>query len=277
MDPEGVAAQPGARRRCASRCGPDRRRAARRRPGAPAPNWPTPPRCRGWPPTPRRACASRTRRADRLRPPGARRSGRHSRRPSPGSRCSIAAATPPVQLGAIGLELRLVGHRTNQRMVEHILGLAGEPDLIDELGRHQVVNDRFDAQHGQQVQAEPRADHRRRAQRAFRLRVEADRCARRWSPATWQAHSPQQPLPSTCMRRAPRAAHHARPVRARSPRRKTDYRRPSRRSSGPARQPRGPARAAPRPVLRSPNHSAAQGLSSEHRAPASARPRYSGR
>ena len=31
-------------------------------------------------------------------------------------------------------------------MVEHILGLSGEPDLIDELGRHQVVNDRFDAQ-----------------------------------------------------------------------------------------------------------------------------------
>jgi hypothetical protein len=34
-------------------------------------------------------------------------------------------------------------------MVEHILGLPGEPDLIDELGRHQVSNDRLDAQRGQ--------------------------------------------------------------------------------------------------------------------------------
>ena len=42
---------------------------------------------------------------------------------------------PPVQLGAIGFELRFVGHRADQRMVEHILGLPGEPDLIDELGR----------------------------------------------------------------------------------------------------------------------------------------------
>ena len=94
----------------------------------------------------------------------------------------------PVQLGAIRLELSLVGDRANQRMVEHILGLSGEPDLIDELGRHQVSNDRFDPQHGQQVEVEPRPDDRRRAQRAFRFWVEADRCARRWSPAAWQAH-----------------------------------------------------------------------------------------
>ena len=31
-------------------------------------------------------------------------------------------------------------------MVEYILGLPGEPDLIDQLGRHQLVNDRFDPQ-----------------------------------------------------------------------------------------------------------------------------------
>ena len=31
---------------------------------------------------------------------------------------------PPVQLGAIGLELSFVGHRANQRMMEYILGLA---------------------------------------------------------------------------------------------------------------------------------------------------------
>ena len=53
---------------------------------------------------------------------------------------------PPVHLGAIRLELSLVGHRANQRMVKHILGLAGESDLIDELGRHQVGNSGFDAQ-----------------------------------------------------------------------------------------------------------------------------------
>ena len=50
-----------------------------------------------------------------------------------------------MHLGAIRLELSLVGNRANQRMVEHILGLAGERDLIDELGRHQVGNDGFDA------------------------------------------------------------------------------------------------------------------------------------
>ena len=59
---------------------------------------------------------------------------------------------PPVQLGAIRLELRFVGDRANQRMVEHILGLAGELHLIDELGRHQFGNHRFDAQHGEQVE-----------------------------------------------------------------------------------------------------------------------------
>jgi len=30
-------------------------------------------------------------------------------------------------------------------MVEHILGLSGKGDLIDELGRHQLIDDRFDA------------------------------------------------------------------------------------------------------------------------------------
>ena len=30
-------------------------------------------------------------------------------------------------------------------MVEHILGLPGEPDLIDELARHQILNGRIDA------------------------------------------------------------------------------------------------------------------------------------
>jgi len=40
-----------------------------------------------------------------------------------------------MQLGSIRLELSLVGHRADQRVVEHILGLSREPDLINELGR----------------------------------------------------------------------------------------------------------------------------------------------
>ena len=56
---------------------------------------------------------------------------------------------PPVHLGAIRLELSLVGDRANQRVVKHILGLADEFDLIDELGRHQVGNHRFDPQDGE--------------------------------------------------------------------------------------------------------------------------------
>ena len=62
--------------------------------------------------------------------------------------CFDRGGQPPMQLGAIGFELGFVGHRTNQRMVEHILGLSGEPDLIDELGRHQLVEDGFDPQRG---------------------------------------------------------------------------------------------------------------------------------
>ena len=188
----GAAAQAGCAARCASRRGRDHRRVARRRPGGRAPN------------------SIRAARDVAVGRPG---SGAHV--PAvrgvqiacglqmlgdqggvlvdrSGSRCFDRGGHAPVQLGAIGLELSLVGDRTNQRVVEHILGLAGELDLIDELGCHQVVNDGFDAQLGQQVQAEPRPDDRRRAQRAFCFWVEADRCVRRWSPATWQAHSPRQ-------------------------------------------------------------------------------------
>ena len=43
----------------------------------------------------------------------------------------------------------------NQRMIEHKLGLSGEPDLIDELACHQVLEHRIDRQRFQQVEAEP--------------------------------------------------------------------------------------------------------------------------
>ena len=61
---------------------------------------------------------------------------------------------PPVQLSAIGFELRLVGDRANQRVVEDIVRLASEADLIDEFGLDQLVNDRFDAECGQQVECQ---------------------------------------------------------------------------------------------------------------------------
>ena len=67
------------------------------------------------------------------------------------------------------------------------------------------------------------------------------------------------PLRSIRIRPAPRAVRRVRPVRARSPRRRTGYRRLCRRSSGPVHRQRGPARAAPRSVLRFLDHSAAQG------------------
>ena len=57
-------------------------------------------------------------------------------------------------------------------MVEHIFRIPGELDLIDELGGHQIGNLGFDAEPRQQIHAEPRADNRRGAQRAFRLRVQ---------------------------------------------------------------------------------------------------------
>ena len=84
MDSEGVAAQPGAR-------GDAHRGAIRivggQRIGDLARPLPTGPRrhnVAGGRPRRQRACASRTLRGDRLRPPGARRSTRHSRRPMPG-------------------------------------------------------------------------------------------------------------------------------------------------------------------------------------------------
>ena len=60
---------------------------------------------------------------------------------------------PPVQPSAIGLELRFVGHRADQRMSKRILGARGEPHLVDELRGNQLVDNRIDFQAGQQVTA----------------------------------------------------------------------------------------------------------------------------
>ena len=142
---------------------------------------------------------------------------------------------PPMQLGAIGFELGFVGHRADQRVVEHILGPRGEPDLIDQLGRRpsRRRRDQCPARSAAQGRTASRSPPRRSA--CAWPSGRAGRCARRWSPATWRARSPRQPLPSTRVgAAAARAARRARPVRARSPRRRTDYRRPSRRSRRPS-------------------------------------------
>jgi len=88
-------------------------------------------------------------------------------------------------------------------MVKHILGLSGEPDLIDELRPHQISNGWFNSQHCQQVEAEPRADYRCRAQCAFRFWPKPIDARGDSLLATLQAQSPPQRLRSTRMRRAP--------------------------------------------------------------------------
>ena len=57
-------------------------------------------------------------------------------------------------------------------MTKDKFGLPGERDLVDELTRHQISYGWSHPKRTQQVGAKPRADHRRRAQCAFRLRVE---------------------------------------------------------------------------------------------------------
>ena len=43
----------------------------------------------------------------------------------------------------------------NQRMIEHKLGLSGEPDLIDELACHQVLEHRIDRQRFNKLRLSP--------------------------------------------------------------------------------------------------------------------------
>ena len=73
----------------------------------------------------------------------------------------------PVPLGAIGFQLRFVGHRADQRVAEGVLGGRGEPHLIDQLRVQQLVEHRIDAQRGKQLGPEAGSDHRRRVQRTL--------------------------------------------------------------------------------------------------------------
>ena len=90
-----------------------------------SPTQHAPRRCRGGSTRSARAYASRTQREDHRRPPGARRSGRRFRRPIPGHGFDRGSHSP-VHFGAVRLELGFICHRTNQRVVERILGLSGE-------------------------------------------------------------------------------------------------------------------------------------------------------
>jgi hypothetical protein len=44
---------------------------------------------------------------------------------------------PPVQLGAAGPQLRLISHRSDERVPERVLGTWGEPHLVDEIDSQQ--------------------------------------------------------------------------------------------------------------------------------------------
>ena len=46
-------------------------------------------------------------------------------------------------------------------MVERVFGARSEPDLVDELGGDQLVDNRIDLKAGQQITAEARPDDRR--------------------------------------------------------------------------------------------------------------------
>ena len=109
-------------------------------------------------------------------------------------------------------------------------GLRGEPDLVDELGRHQIGDSWLDTQRIHQV--ERRTANRSPPRRSAYVSPSgpADRCGRRSSSATSRAHSPRRRLRWTHMLRTVRSAHRVRQVRARSLRRRTGYRPPCRRS-----------------------------------------------
>ena len=156
-------------------------------------------------------------------------------------------------------------------MVEHKLGLSGNCDLIDKLAATRSSDTGSMPRVSSRSAAEPCADDRRRAQGALGRRVKAvdargDGRLQRGRHADLASLDRRNVGAAAC-----RAAHPARPVRAPSPRQRTDYRRPSRRSSGPARKPRGPDRAAARQVPWFLNHSAAQGQRCGHRPPRSTR------
>ncbi len=82
---------------------------------------------------------------------------------------------PAVRLGAVGAQLRFVGHGAHQRVPEAIPLARNEFDLVDELRGHQLGQPRRHAVRSQRLQrgdVEAGSDHRRGVQDGLRLRVQ---------------------------------------------------------------------------------------------------------
>jgi len=68
----------------------------------------------------------------------------------------MAAASCRLQFGAIGYQLGLVGHRTNQRMPECVLDPRCESNLVNQVGLDQLIEGRFHSQQcAQRVRRKP--------------------------------------------------------------------------------------------------------------------------
>ena len=135
----------------------------------------------------------------------------------------------PVRLGAIGFQLRFVGHRADQRVAEGVFGARGEPHLIDQLRAEQLVEHRHRCP--ARRAAPPRSGRRSPTPRSTSAwpGCPVGRCAPRWRPALWPAPRRRRHPRDRRSRRAHRSARRAAPTRAPSPRRKTGSRRPARR------------------------------------------------
>ena len=103
---------------------------------------------------------------------------------------------------AIGLQLCFVGHRPDERVVEGVLGMRGEPDLIDDFGSDQLASS-----------APPSSNASCRHQIATRSppqhsefvwqRGRAGRYGRRWWPAGSPARRYRHDRPAGIITRAP--------------------------------------------------------------------------
>ena len=69
------------------------------------------------------------------------------------------AGQESVQFRALGCQLRLVGHRPNQRMPEGIFVTPRELHLVDELVGNKTIEGRLDSQAVQIFLAEAHSDH----------------------------------------------------------------------------------------------------------------------
>ena len=185
---------------------------------------------------------------------------------------SIAAASRPCSSRPIRSELRLVGNRADDRIVEDELGFPGERDLVDELGCDQVGDRRFDTQCLEQVECRTasRRPLRRSAvrfafgsRRSMRAAIVACSVAGTLTSVTSAVdrYAPGFPCstPRSASSRTISSAKNGLPA-------------PFRRSSRPARRLTGPRPTNRRPVRWPPYHEAAQGQWSGHRAPGSTHP-----